>query len=164
MASQGSQCPTRRPARRHHSAFPAKVRATTRTGWSPDVRLLLPFCQTRHSEIVAVSNRERSQALQGFWNHGFERSRCPSEEGVAPGSAPRLSADKTRTFRSQPTSPVRGSFKPVPPLAPSNLLISQASNIRTKTAVVRLRQRKWPDRKGKRPEMGLSAGPRGSER
>jgi hypothetical protein len=66
--------------------------------------------------------------------------------------------------RSPFTPPEGAPFKPASLLAPSNLLILRASNIRTKTAVVRLRQRKWPDREGKRPEMGLSAGPRGSER
>jgi hypothetical protein len=37
------------------------------------------------------------------------------------------------------------------------------SNIRTKTGVVRLRQRKGPERDGKRPEMGFRAGAAGSD-
>jgi hypothetical protein len=45
----------------------------------------------------------------------------------------------------------------------SNSLHFQAFNIRTKTGVVRLRQRKGPARNEKRPEVGLEAAARGSD-
>jgi hypothetical protein len=61
------------------------------------------------------------------------------------------------------TSPERRFFKPDPLRGSSNPLNSRASNIRTKTAVVRLRQRKWAERDEKRPEVGLSRGPGGSD-
>jgi hypothetical protein len=54
--------------------------------------------------------------------------------------------------RSRLSPPERSSFKPAPPRAPSNRLILRASNIRTKTGVVRLLQRKGPDRERKGPE------------
>jgi hypothetical protein len=69
-----------------------------------------------------------------------------------------------RTVRSLFPPPERGSFKPTPLRASSNLLIFQASNIRTKTGVVRLRQRKGAGRDGKRPILGPSADARGSGR
>ena len=51
-----------------------------------------------------------------------------------------------------------------PFLASSNLLILRASNNRTETAVVRLRERKGLERDGKRPEMGFGAGARSSDK
>jgi hypothetical protein len=45
-----------------------------------------------------------------------------------------------------------------------NHRIVPGSDIRTKTGVVRLRQRKGPERDGKRPKMGFAAGVRGSEK
>jgi hypothetical protein len=70
----------------------------------------------------------------------------------------------TALFRSLFTPPKRESFKPARLRAPSNSLNYRASNIRTKTAVVRLRRRRGPERDQKRPKMGLSASPRGSDR
>jgi hypothetical protein len=65
-----------------------------------------------------------------------------------------------RTVRSQPISPERGSFKPPRFLASANLLFLQAFDNRTKTGVVRSRQRKGPVRDGKQAEMGLAAATR----
>jgi hypothetical protein len=65
--------------------------------------------------------------------------------------------------RSLLTSPERGSFKPARPRTSSNTLISQAFNNRTKMGVVRLCQRKGGERARKRSEIGLPAGPRGSD-
>jgi hypothetical protein len=62
------------------------------------------------------------------------------------------------------TPPERGSFKPRPLRASCNLLIRQASSNRTKTGVVRLRQRKWPAKDRKRPKMGSRASARGSDK
>jgi hypothetical protein len=61
-----------------------------------------------------------------------------------------------RIVRSRSTSPERRSFKPAPLRASSNSLNYRASNIRTKTAVVRLRRRKWAERDGKWPEVGVA--------
>jgi hypothetical protein len=69
-----------------------------------------------------------------------------------------------RTVRSRRTPPERAPFKPAPLRVSSNTLISRASNIRTKTAVVRLRQRERPEGDKKRPKIGLSAGLGGSDR
>jgi hypothetical protein len=52
----------------------------------------------------------------------------------------------------------------MPFLASSNFLIFQASKNRTKTGVVRLRQRKGPTRDGKGREMGFAAAARGSDK
>jgi hypothetical protein len=65
--------------------------------------------------------------------------------------------------RSLLTSPERGSFKPARRRTSSNTLISQAFNNRTKMGVVRLCQRKGGERARKRSEIGLPAGPRGSD-
>ena len=62
------------------------------------------------------------------------------------------------------TSPEGACFKPMPRRACSNLLISRASYIRTKMAVVRLRQRKAPKRGRKWPKMGFRAAARGSDK
>ena len=61
------------------------------------------------------------------------------------------------------TPPERGSFKPAPLLASSNVLIFRGSHNRTKMAVVRLRRRKWAERDEKRSEVALSRGPGGSD-
>jgi hypothetical protein len=68
-----------------------------------------------------------------------------------------------RVVRSLLTPPERSSFKPTPPWAPSNPLRWRDSDIRTKMAVVRLRQRRCVGREGKRPKVGLLAGPGGSD-
>jgi hypothetical protein len=68
-----------------------------------------------------------------------------------------------RTVRSQFTPPERRFFKPDSLRAPSNPLNYRAFNIRTKMGVVRLCQRKGPERDGKRPKVGLSRGPGGSD-
>ena len=60
-----------------------------------------------------------------------------------------------RMVRSRFTPPEREFFKPAPLRASSNPLNYRASNIRTKMAVVRLLRRKWAERDGKRPEVGL---------
>ena len=65
--------------------------------------------------------------------------------------------------RSLLTSPERGSFKPARPRTSSNTLISHAFNNRTKMGVVRLCQRKGGERARERSEIGLPAGPRGSD-
>jgi hypothetical protein len=83
--------------------------------------------------------------------------------GTDPTAALRRScqlAPKARTeppIRSQLTPPERRSFEPTPLRAPPKTLIHPTSDIRTKMAVVRLRQRKGAERGGKRPEMDLSA-------
>jgi hypothetical protein len=69
----------------------------------------------------------------------------------------------TKTFRLSLTPPKRGSFEPTSLVASRNLLICPASDIRTKTGVVRLQQRTPAERDGKRPEMGLTAAARGSD-
>jgi hypothetical protein len=69
-----------------------------------------------------------------------------------------------RVVRSLLTSPERSTFKPAAQLASHNPLIWRASHNRTKMAVVRWRQRRGPERDGKRPEMGFRAGSRGSEK
>jgi len=69
-----------------------------------------------------------------------------------------------RMVRSLFTPPERESFKPAPLCAPYNVLNFLDSNIRTKTAVVRLRRRKWGERDGKWPEMGLAAAAGGSDK
>ncbi len=69
-----------------------------------------------------------------------------------------------RPIRSQLTSPERGSFKPAPSQAPSNPLKLCGSDNRTKLGVVRLCQRKGPERDGKRPQMGFGAGACGSDK
>jgi hypothetical protein len=61
------------------------------------------------------------------------------------------------------TSPERRLFKPDPLRAPSNRLNYRAFDIRTKMAVVRLFRRKGAERDEKRPEVGLSRGPGGSD-
>jgi hypothetical protein len=68
-----------------------------------------------------------------------------------------------RTFRSRHTSPERSSFKPARLRVALNPLSLRASYIRTKTGVVRLCQRKKPERASKRPKMGFRAGVRGSD-
>jgi hypothetical protein len=75
----------------------------------------------------------------------------------------RFSADLNRTVRSVLTPPRGAYFKPTPLVASSKPLHFFGFDFRTKTAVVRLRRRKWCERDGKRPQMGLLAGPRGSE-
>jgi hypothetical protein len=84
----------------------------------------------------------------------------------APGrSARRPEADTLhRRVRSRFTSPERDSFKPAPLRASSNSLNYRASNIRTKIAVVRLRQRKGPKRGRKWPKTGFEGRPRGSDK
>jgi hypothetical protein len=83
----------------------------------------------------------------------------------APSSARRgpFGCHTERTVRSRFTPPERGSFKPQPYRPPCNLLICRASDNRTKTGMVRLRQRKGPERDGKRPKTGFRAGTRGSD-
>jgi hypothetical protein len=67
-------------------------------------------------------------------------------------------------FRPWSTPPERGSFKPALLRPQSNPLISPASNIRTKTGVVRLRQRKGPARDEKRPDTGFPGRVCGSDK
>jgi hypothetical protein len=69
-----------------------------------------------------------------------------------------------RTVRSVYTPPERRFFKPDPLRASSNPLNYRAFNIRTKMAVVRLLRRKWAERDEKRPELGLEAAARGSDK
>ena len=79
-------------------------------------------------------------------------------------SALRPEADTlNQTVRSRFTPPERHSFKLAPPRADSNSLNYRDSNIRTKMAVVRLPRRKWAERDEKRPEVGLSGDPGGSD-
>ena len=79
--------------------------------------------------------------------------------------APRPEADTlNRMVRALFTPPERRFFKPDPLPAPSNPLNYRAFNIRTKMAVVRLLRRKWAERTGKRPEVGLLRGPGGSDK
>jgi hypothetical protein len=68
-----------------------------------------------------------------------------------------------RMVRSRFTLPGRKSFKPDLLRAPSNSLNYRASNIRTKTAVVRLHRRKSAERDEKRPELDPQAGRHGSD-
>src|ERR687891_2849087 len=69
-----------------------------------------------------------------------------------------------RIVRSLLTPPERRFFKPAPLLVSCNPLNYLDFNIRTKMAVVRLRRRKWAERDRKRPEMGLAAAARGSDK
>src|ERR671919_1594154 len=69
-----------------------------------------------------------------------------------------------RIVRSLLTPPERRFFKPAPLLVSCNSLNYLDFNIRTKMAVVRLRRRKWAERDRKRPEMGLAAAARGSDK
>ena len=69
-----------------------------------------------------------------------------------------------RIVRSLLTPPKRSSFRPTPPWASSNPLRLRSPDIRTKMAVVRLRQRNLAKREGKRPEKSLLDGPRGSDK
>jgi hypothetical protein len=62
------------------------------------------------------------------------------------------------------TSLERSTFEPAAQLAPHNPLIWRASHNRTKMAVVRLCQRRGPERNGKQPKMGFRAGARGSDK
>ena len=71
---------------------------------------------------------------------------------------------ETAPFRSQLTPPERRSFEPTPVRASCKTLICLASDIRTKTGVVRLCQRKGPERGEKGPKMGFRAGVRGSDK
>jgi hypothetical protein len=66
--------------------------------------------------------------------------------------------------RSPLTPPERSSFKPMHLWLRPNSLTFLTFNIRTKTGVVRLRRRKWAERDEKRPEMGLAAAARGSDK
>jgi hypothetical protein len=80
-------------------------------------------------------------------------------------SALRPEADTlNQPVRSRITPPERGSFEPAPLRAPSNPLNYRAFNICTKMAVVRLLRRKWAERDEKRPEVGLGAAARGSDK
>jgi hypothetical protein len=81
------------------------------------------------------------------------------------GSALRPEADTlNRTVRSLFTPPERSFLEPSPLRASFNPLNYRDSNIRTKTTVVRLRRRKWGERDGKWPEVGLAAAARGSDK
>jgi hypothetical protein len=79
------------------------------------------------------------------------------------GARPRA-AVPNRTARSRFTPPERSFLKPASLQAPSKPLNHRASNIRTKMAVVRLPRRKWAKRDKKRPEVGLSGSPGGSDK
>jgi hypothetical protein len=70
---------------------------------------------------------------------------------------------RTKRFRTRPISPEGASFKPLRCQRHRNSLISYDSDIRTKTGVVRLCQRKGAYRDARRPEMGSRAGAPGSE-
>ena len=80
----------------------------------------------------------------------------------------RLSGGRCRPYRTEQFDPsslrLGGSFSNPHPFASSNTLNSLNSDIRTKMAVVRLRRRKWGERDGKRPEVGLAAAARGSDK
>jgi hypothetical protein len=80
-------------------------------------------------------------------------------------SAMRPEADTmNQTVLSRFTPPERDSFKPAPLRASPNSLNYLTSDIRTKMAVVRLRQRKGPKRGRKWPKMGFGGCPRGSDK
>jgi hypothetical protein len=66
-------------------------------------------------------------------------------------------------IRSRFTPPERAPFEPAPLRVVFEPLNSRSSYIRTKTAVVRLRQRKPAKRDEKRPEVELSRRPGGSD-
>jgi hypothetical protein len=68
-----------------------------------------------------------------------------------------------RLVRSRFTPPERSFCKPDTPRVPCNPLNYRAFDIRTKLAVVRLLQRKWAERGGKRPKSAPRAGRRGSD-
>ncbi len=108
-----------------------------------------PRCCSLHLD------RPASEAL-----HTTSRSKPPHDR-----SAVRPEADTmSQTVRSRFTPPERDSFKPAPLRASSNSLNYRASNIRTKMAVVRLRQRKGSERGRKWPKMGFGGRPRGSDK
>jgi hypothetical protein len=84
----------------------------------------------------------------------------PRAQGLWPGPGAETLNQRVRS-RFTPLEPE--SFKPAPVQAPSNPLDYRAFDIRTKIAVVRLRQRKAAGRDEKGPKMGLLAGPSGSD-
>jgi hypothetical protein len=101
----------------------------------------------------------RTSPAGGSFGSTTSRSKPPYDR-----SALRPEADTlNQTVRSRCTPPERDSFKPDPLRASSNSLNYRASNIRTKMAVVRLFRRKGAERDEKRPEVGLSRGPGGSD-
>ena len=77
---------------------------------------------------------------------------------VAVGSV-RQHSSPNQNVRTPLTSPEGSSFKPAPLRPWSNPLILPASNNRTKTGVVRLRQRKGPKREEKSPKWASGLTP-----
>jgi hypothetical protein len=114
-----------------------------------------PGARNRGSRPIAAAG-----SREGCLGSTTSRSKPPHDR-----SAVRPEADTmNQTVRSRFTPPEREPFKPARLRASSNSLNYRASNIHTKTAVVRLRQRKRPGRDGKRPKMGFRAGARGSDK
>ena len=151
------------------------VGAFSRHRRSGETRARRPPEQRSRSTPMARNSDAGNSCRNGFqvrvWRH-LARCRMPaSGHGPACQSLPitgplngPVADTLNRTVRSLFTSPERRFFKPGPLLAPSNPLNYRAFNIRTKMAVVRLLRRKWAERDRKRPEMGLAAAARGSDK
>lgn len=86
-------------------------------------------------------------------------ARAASARSVADGP----SSNPNRRVRSRFTPPEQKKFQTCVVSAPRNALNFFTSHNLTKTVVVKLRQRSWPERGANRPETGLSAGPHGSD-
>jgi hypothetical protein len=132
----------------------------TRLPWSPGSRGSIPVASKYRSagdhslhSCQASATAQRSPRSVGRVHD--------LEVGLAEASPDEMCPN--RLVRSRPTSPQREFFKPAPLRAPSNTLIYLAFNIRTKTAVVRLRRRKWAERHGNGPKVAPRAGRRGSD-
>jgi hypothetical protein len=89
-----------------------------------------------------------------------ERTCMPSPQQVGlVGRQRPVPPNPNRRVRSRFTPPERRKSETHAGSAPRNALNFLHSHNLTKMAVVQLRQRKWPERGEKWPEMGLSAGP-----
>ena len=134
-------------------------------------------CATAGLVIAPAARRGRVSGQAGA-AHAQRRPQCPS---ISQGSKVLRSVGRVHDIEvglaeAAPTGCVRTrSFDPgLPRLSgrlsnphtlrvPCNPLNYRAFNIRTKMAVVRLFRRKGAERDEKRPEVGLSRGPHGSD-
>jgi hypothetical protein len=108
-----------------------------------------PGARNRGSRPIAAAG-----SREGRLGSTTSRSKPPHDR-----SAVRPEADTlNRMVRSRFTPPERESFEPARLRASPNSLNYRASNIRTKTAVVRLRRRKWAERDGNRPKVASQPG------
>jgi hypothetical protein len=113
-----------------------------------------PGARNRGSRPIAAAG-----SREGRLGSTTSRSKPPHDRPAVRPEADTMN----QTVRSRCTPPEWDSFKPNPLRASSNSLNYRASNIRTKMAVVRLFRRKGAERDEKRPEVGISRGPGGSD-